>query len=162
MKRTLLVTIIAVLITFYATGWPWSTDMVEQPAPAPYHGPRPAVEGTLPVSGEFSWDRSQLEQLYPSHPLPPSDSNLQKGQSLFSSYCAPCHGESGKGDGPVAKVFIPPSDLGDPFVQINTDGWFYGTIRNGVRLMPRYGAELTSEQTWQIVIYLRTLQRPSP
>ena len=67
-----------------------------------------------------------------------------------------------KGDGPVAEVFIPPADLANPFVQGNTDGWFYGTIRNGVRLMPRYGAELTSDQVWQIVTYLRTLEQSSP
>ena len=74
----------------------------------------------------------------------------------------PCHGETGKGDGPVAAKFIPPSDLGSPFFQENSDAWFYGTIRNGVRLMPRYGAELSSHRSWQIVTYLRTLKQPSP
>ncbi len=161
-KKTLLAALIAVLITLYATGWPWNRDMVQQPAPAPYHGPRAPVEGTLPVNGAFSWDRSQFEELYPSNPLPQSESNVEKGQSLFASYCMPCHGETGKGDGPVAAVFIPPADLANPFVQGNTDGWFYGTIRNGVRLMPRYGADLTSDQVWQIVTYLRTLEQSAP
>ncbi len=162
MRRTLLAAVIGILITFYATGWPWNQDMSRQPAPAPYHGPRPAVKATLPVNGEFGWSRTQFEELYPSNPLPPSDSNVEQGQSLFMSYCMPCHGETGKGDGPVAAKFIPPSDLSSPFIQENSDAWFYGTIRNGVRLMPRYGAELSSHRSWQIVTYLRTLKQPSP
>ena len=58
----------------------------------------------------------------------------------------------------MAAKFIPPTDLASPFIQENTDGWFYGTIRNGIRLMPRYGAELSSHQSWQIVAFVRTLQ----
>jgi len=166
MRRPLLAAIIGILITFYAagcaTGWPWNEDMSKQPAPAPYHGPRPAVKATLPINGEFGWSRTQFEELYPNNPLPPSDSNVEQGQSLFMSYCMPCHGETGKGDGPVAAKFIPPSDLASPFFQENSDAWFYGTIRNGVRLMPRYGAELSSHRSWQIVTYLRTIKQPSP
>jgi mono/diheme cytochrome c family protein len=35
-----------------------------------------------------------------------------EGQNLFKSYCASCHGQLGKGDGPAAKSLKPPpSDL---------------------------------------------------
>ncbi len=34
------------------------------------------------------------------------------GQQMFTSYCAPCHGRTGKGDGPAAPALTPkPSDL---------------------------------------------------
>lgn len=34
------------------------------------------------------------------------------GQQMFMSYCAPCHGRTGKGDGPAARALTPrPSDL---------------------------------------------------
>jgi mono/diheme cytochrome c family protein len=34
------------------------------------------------------------------------------GQQMFTSYCAPCHGRTGKGDGPAAPALAPkPSDL---------------------------------------------------
>jgi mono/diheme cytochrome c family protein len=34
------------------------------------------------------------------------------GQQMFISYCAPCHGRTGKGDGPAAPALTPkPSDL---------------------------------------------------
>jgi len=34
------------------------------------------------------------------------------GQEMFTSYCAPCHGRTGKGDGPAAAALNPkPADL---------------------------------------------------
>jgi mono/diheme cytochrome c family protein len=36
----------------------------------------------------------------------------QEGQKIFTSRCAACHGEDGKGDGPLAANFSPkPKDL---------------------------------------------------
>lgn len=134
------------------------SDMAKQPAPAPYAGPLAPVEGTLPTHGRFPLDRSQMEVFSPNNPLPASQQAVEAGRERFSIYCAPCHGPTGQGDGPVAAKFIPPTDLASPFIQENTDGWFYATIRNGVRLMPRYGTELSSHQTWQIVAFLRTLE----
>ena len=103
-------------------------------------------------------DRSKMEILYPANPLPSSEEVVEAGRQQFFVYCAPCHGPTGKGDGPVAAKFIPPTDLANPFIQENTDGWFYGTIRNGVRLMPRYGTVLSAHQSWQIVAFMRTLK----
>lgn len=34
------------------------------------------------------------------------------GSEMFDSYCAPCHGRSGKGDGPAASALkVPPANL---------------------------------------------------
>lgn len=33
---------------------------------------------------------------------------LEKGRGIYKTYCAPCHGESGRGDGPGAGVMKPP------------------------------------------------------
>jgi mono/diheme cytochrome c family protein len=43
----------------------------------------------------------------PAKPLPATDA-----KQMFNSYCAPCHGASGKGDGPAAAALTPkPADL---------------------------------------------------
>lgn len=43
-------------------------------------------------------------------PIVQSDST--SGKQMFADYCAPCHGLSGKGDGPAASALkIPPVDL---------------------------------------------------
>ncbi len=42
----------------------------------------------------------------------PEEQVIAEGKSDFEWHCAACHGESGKGDGPMAKMLIkPPTDL---------------------------------------------------
>ena len=37
---------------------------------------------------------------------------MLQGEQLFNGYCAPCHGRTGKGDGPTAQALkTPPADL---------------------------------------------------
>jgi mono/diheme cytochrome c family protein len=38
-------------------------------------------------------------------------------------------------------------------------GELFNSITNGVRNMPSYGAQITPEDRWAIVLYLRALQR---
>ena len=44
--------------------------------------------------------------------VPITQSNSTSGKQMFADYCAPCHGLSGKGDGPAASALkTPPADL---------------------------------------------------
>lgn len=44
--------------------------------------------------------------------VPIVQSNSTSGKQMFGDYCAPCHGLSGKGDGPAASALkTPPADL---------------------------------------------------
>ena len=57
--------------------------------------------------GELSWAQETNDQKG-SH----LQSNSTSGKQMFGDYCAPCHGLSGKGDGPAASALkIPPADL---------------------------------------------------
>jgi mono/diheme cytochrome c family protein len=43
---------------------------------------------------------------------PVGQSDPSSGKAMYTSYCAPCHGASGKGDGPAASEFkVPPANL---------------------------------------------------
>ena len=43
---------------------------------------------------------------------PGQDSNVPSGSALFTTYCASCHGQSGRGNGSVAIFLkVPPADL---------------------------------------------------
>jgi mono/diheme cytochrome c family protein len=39
---------------------------------------------------------------------PVTPAMLEQGRGTYKTYCAPCHGESGRGDGPGAGVMKPP------------------------------------------------------
>jgi mono/diheme cytochrome c family protein len=139
---------------------PWSRDMVEQPSVPPFAGPRAPVEGTVPRGGEVALERWRIERVAvnPRAGAGPTAT----GKQLFLVYCAPCHGETGRGDGPVAKRFAPPRDLTEPAAQALSAGWIYGTIRMGAASMPRYGHELTPAERWDIVEFVKGLGGSRP
>lgn len=138
---------------------PWSTDMMKQPSIAPFEGPRAPADGALPTNGELPLERWQMEESL-HNPLS-RRAAVGSGRQLFDTYCIPCHGASGRGDGPIVKVFTQPKDLTGAEVQDRQDGWIFGTIRNGGNLMPRYGHELAPGERWAIVNYVRTLRGPA-
>jgi mono/diheme cytochrome c family protein len=48
----------------------------------------------------------------PAQKLPVRQANTASGKEMFLKYCASCHGEDGKGNGPAAIALKPPpSDL---------------------------------------------------
>lgn len=94
-----------------------------------------------------------------ANPAPFKQQSVENGRRLFEIYCALCHGVDGKGMGVVATKFIPPPDLTLPMFQQQADGFIYGTIRNGGAVMPSYGEVLSSKERWDIVNFLRSLQR---
>jgi len=50
--------------------------------------------------------KSQIKQ------VPAAATSPASGKEMFKAYCAPCHGEKGKGDGPAASSLkTPPADL---------------------------------------------------
>jgi mono/diheme cytochrome c family protein len=67
-----------------------------------------------------------------------------------------------KGDGPVAARFLPPPDLLGSSARGRRDGFIYSYIRNGGAVMPSYGAQVTAQEAWDLVNYLRHQQRTNP
>lgn len=141
-----------------AYGWPWSTDMAKQPAVKPQAAPRPSPAGSVPIQGkEPVLDRIEAGKKL-GNPVAATPASLAEGKRLFQTYCAPCHGEAAKGDGAVAKKFIPPPDLTLEAFRRRPDGFIYETIKSGGPIMPSQGEALLPRERWEIVIYLRSLQ----
>jgi mono/diheme cytochrome c family protein len=141
-----------------AYSWPWSTDMAKQPSVKPQAAPRPAPAESVPVQGkEPVLDRVEAGKKL-SNPLAATPASLADGKRLFQMYCAPCHGSAAKGDGLVAKKFIPPPDLTLEAFRRRPDGFIYETIKSGGPIMPSQGEALLPRERWEIVLYLRSLQ----
>lgn len=95
-----------------------------------------------------------------ANPLKPSEGELLQGKELFRVFCAPCHGESGRGDGPVGKKYVPtPADLraSSPLMKVS-DGQLFVIVSSGLGGMPAFRADLQPGERWRIVAYLRTLK----
>lgn len=111
--------------------------------------------GTLPrTGGQLSLPMDQAKAR--ANPVAPSPESVANGKRLFGIYCAACHGAEGKGDGPVAKKFIPPPDLSLPLIQKETDGFLDRYVSHGGAVMPSYGESLSARERWDVINYIRT------
>jgi mono/diheme cytochrome c family protein len=74
--------------------------------------------------------------------------------------CVTCHGPGGKGDGPAAAALPPPkpADWTSAKVASETDGELFWKISNGRGAMPPW-KHLPEKDRWEIVNYIRTLQK---
>ena len=90
------------------------------------------------------------------------DASVARGEARYKTFCTPCHGGAMAGDGPVAQSFMPPPDLLGAQVRGRSDGFIYAYIRHGGAVMPKYGQALSVHETWDVIHYLRHMQRTSP
>jgi mono/diheme cytochrome c family protein len=97
-----------------------------------------------------------------ANPVPSDEASIAEGEDVYKRTCTPCHGLTLKGDGPVVQFFIPPPDLLGPLTRGRSDGYMYSYIRNGGAVMPSYGFQLSAEQTWHVVNFIRHKQRSEP
>jgi mono/diheme cytochrome c family protein len=94
------------------------------------------------------------------NPVAATPESVKRGEALFTIYCTPCHGTSGRGDGPVSTRFVPPADLTNPDLQkVRTDGYWQSYLSVGGAVMPSYGEALSPEERWDVVNYVRTLAK---
>ncbi|MGP0087787.1 MAG: c-type cytochrome [Steroidobacteraceae bacterium] len=140
--------------------FPWSIDMYRGPEIQPFaEAPRVTPADTMPVHGGEAPMSLEQAAIKMHNPLQATPENLAKGKEHFNTYCAPCHGESAQGNGPVAHILVkPPKSLLVGAVKDRPDGYIYGVIRDGVLSSPSYAEELPAEQRWQVVMYLRSMQ----
>lgn len=100
---------------------------------------------------------------------------LKRGQQQFNTYCTPCHGINGRGEGPVhlrasrltnqpsnptGTSWAPPKDLTLETYEesVYSNGHLFDTISKGQGAMRGYSAQISIEDRWAIVAYVRALQ----
>jgi hypothetical protein len=95
-----------------------------------------------------------------TNPLPITAELLKRGQQRFTINCTPCHGATGEGKGITQKIgaMAVVANLHDKRIVELPDGELFFVITNGRNLMGAYGANVTVEDRWAIIAYLRALQ----
>ncbi len=96
------------------------------------------------------------------NPVPATPENITEGKHQYNIFCMDCHGIDAKGDGHLytAKLFpAKPRDLTGSYVQNMPDGSIYFIITEGSisGLMGPHGVQITPENRWKIIDYLRSI-----
>jgi mono/diheme cytochrome c family protein len=83
----------------------------------------------------------------------------ERGAFVFSNFCAVCHGAGGAGNGPVAQRGYPPppSLLAEHALKMK-DGQLFHVLTYGQNNMPSYASQLSREDRWNAILYVRTMQ----
>ncbi len=175
------VLVAGVALTFVSTGcweqWSvtWWPQMKWQKGVQAYEetGQPTAPAGFMPPEGTVPFGHAPLttELTLPEtealpNPNPVSLAGLENGRKNFVTFCSPCHGLGGLGDGTVAGppfgkgpflgVLPIAGPIGSQITKNFSDGHIYTVISQGIRRMPNY-KRIPSSDRWDIVNYVRYL-----
>ena len=126
------------------------------------------AQGMKPQPQDTDWIAPAADKARAAS-VPVTAEGLERGHKLYGKHCETCHGEKGKGDGPLARLHAqrtarPPYDLTLPEVQsFLTDGEIFWKISVGYRkgakvIMPAFASLVpAAEDRWRIVQFVRTL-----
>jgi len=144
-------------------------DMARSPAYkafAPNQGTRNGITLQHPVAGTiargyhpFHYGKGDAEAARAGReltdPFHPDEPTLARGKALYETYCFVCHGAEGKGDGPIASKIPPPTSYKSERVMGFLPGRIFHVITLGSNKMPSYAAQLSPEDRWLIITYIR-------
>lgn len=95
------------------------------------------------------------------NPVTSSPEAVAKGKNAYTIFCVGCHGISGEGDGFLytSKLYtIKPRSLSSGNSINLKDGEIFHSIMLGFGSMGPHGAQISSVDRWNIVLYIRSLQ----
>ena len=136
-------------------------NMYDNPAFRPQEEPvRLPPAGSVPTKGlEHTPKPGTPEAAALKNPEKVTEFSLLTGKELFGIYCTPCHGASGKGDGSVAKKFVPtPVDISGTGFGMAPEAVLFAIVTHGLNGMPPFRSDLTARERWLVVAYVRTLK----
>lgn len=124
---------------------------------------QPPVPGTIPRGFQpFRYGPGPAEALRAGNelknPYHPTEENLARGQHVFDTYCAVCHGATGAGDGPLIPKYPNPPAYNTAKSKSLADGTMFHVITAGRNNMPSHAAQVSADDRWKVILYIRALQ----
>ncbi len=95
------------------------------------------------------------------NPFSRDNENLVKGKEVFTAFCIGCHGTGGEGDGILFTSGLypvrPRSLKSETAIRLR-DGEIYHSITLGFGSMGAHGSQISPDDRWKVVLYIRKLQ----
>jgi mono/diheme cytochrome c family protein len=85
---------------------------------------------------------------------------MERGRERYATYCAPCHGALGDGQG-ITRGYgmATTATYHDDRIRNMPEGEIFNTITNGKNTMSSYADKLSPEDRWAVIAYVRALER---
>jgi len=115
------------------------------------------IQGTVLAekTGSDEWKVSPRKARV-KNPVTADSTSLDAGKKLYQQECQQCHGDVGKGDGPIAAALPNVANLTSPEFLKQSDGAIYSKIRTGRAAMPSLKDRLSKEEIWHLVNLIRS------
>jgi cytochrome c553 len=96
------------------------------------------------------------------NPIPRTVESVEPEHTINLEHCAVCHGEDGRGAGERGpQLEHPPADLTASHMDTHPAGDIAYWIQYSIEpAMPGMASELTKDEVWHLVNYLRSLRHP--
>lgn len=144
--------------------------MMEQDKAIPQETTNVFVDGfsmRMPVEGTISrgsipypyYGKPELAEKLMINPLDYSEENLALGKKKYDVFCSPCHGYFGEGDSRLRGQYPNPPSIHSEKLRTWSDGRIYHVLTEGQNVMPSYSTQMTREEKWATILYIRALQR---
>lgn len=89
---------------------------------------------------------------------------MKEAQRLYLVYCGICHGDKLDGNGPLpagGAYVAAPANFTLPNIKAFPDGHYFYVMTYGIRMMGSYASQLTPDQRWWVLKYIRSKQGPA-
>ncbi len=154
-------------------------DKVKDQVPSAFfadgNSARAPIPGTvaeeMPAQNDYwstgKWDDSHWGDGIPVHEardggraLQIDDTDMARGRERYTISCEVCHGAAGDGKGITSKYGLNgAANYHIDRLRQASDGDLFNTITNGKGQMLGYNYNITIDDRWRIVMYIRALQR---
>lgn len=151
--------IVGLLFTYDVLKVEWISLMEIQPSFNPQEDPLPLPPDSVPIQGA-----AYIPKLgAPVNPVAADEASLARGEQLYQTHCALCHGPEGKGNGPFSAFLVKnrPANLLEGNALTQSDGAMFMVLTDGVAgRMPALKENLpTAQSRWDVVNFVRALQK---
>ncbi|MCF7806999.1 MAG: cytochrome c [Candidatus Marinimicrobia bacterium] len=127
---------------------------------------RTPVEGTV-ARGELREDdayyrgKDAAGNFLNKAPIEFTEEILARGKARYDIYCSACHGVNADGKGKILDYNypVPPANFHEERIMKLSDGHMFNAVTNGRLNMPSLKAQVSVEDRWAIIGYIRSIQK---
>ena len=128
---------------------------------------RQPVDGTV-ARGTLNADEALFTGMQNGAPVAEmpfaiSASDLDRGEERYNIFCAPCHDQTGGGQGMIVqRGYRQPPSFHIERLKTVEPGYMFDVITSGFGVMPDYRAQIDARDRWRIIAYVKALQLSQP